>query len=119
MRVGIITRDAFAHVSAVGICTGILFLFVALTYSRITLPRYTTDYTEKDVQQVVNLIIAVVATVVGILFSHCRRYVKSTIPDSKRQTDILLALPTKQRPGLNFAMRSLPSLDSMCTSRLA
>lgn len=67
-------REGYAHLLAVAICTGILFLFVALTYSQITLPRYTTSYTEKDVQQVVNLIIALVATLVGILFSHCRRY---------------------------------------------
>lgn len=75
MRIGLTARDALAQVVGVSICTGILFLFVALTYSQITLPRYTTSYSEKDVQQVVNLIIAVVATVVGILFSHCRRYV--------------------------------------------
>jgi hypothetical protein len=29
-------RDAFAHLLAVGLCTGILLLFVALTYSQIT-----------------------------------------------------------------------------------
>lgn len=68
-------RDAFAHLLAVGICTGVLFLFVALTYSRIILPRYTTEYSEKDVQQVINLVVTFVATVIGILFSHCRRYV--------------------------------------------
>ena len=68
------TRDAFAHLLSEGICSSVLFLFVALTYSQITLPRYATNDTEKDVQQVVNLIITVVATLVGILFSHCRRY---------------------------------------------
>lgn len=71
------THDAFAHLFAAGICTGVLFLFVALTFSRIVLPRYTTNYSEKDVQQVINLIVTIVATVIGILFSHCRRYVKS------------------------------------------
>ena len=68
-------RDACAQLLGLGTCTGVLFLFVALTYSQITLPRYTTDYTEKDVQQVVNLCITIVATIIGILFSHCRRYV--------------------------------------------
>ncbi|KAK5172184.1 uncharacterized protein LTR77_003822 [Saxophila tyrrhenica] len=68
-----IARDAFAHLLAVGICSAVLFLFAALTYSQITLPRYTTNYTEKDVQQVVNLLITILATVIGILFSHCRR----------------------------------------------
>jgi arginine exporter protein ArgO len=67
------TRDAVAHLLGAGICSAVLFLFVALTYSRIVLPRYTTNYSEKDVQQVVNLIITVVATLIGILFSHCRR----------------------------------------------
>lgn len=71
------TQNACAHLLAVGICTGVLFLFVALTYSQITLPRYTTNSSEKDVQQVVNLIIALSATVIGILFTHCRRYVDS------------------------------------------
>lgn len=70
-------REAVAHLLAVAICTGVLLLFVALTYSQITLPRYTTKYTEKDVQQVVNLVITVLATVIGILFSHCCRYVNT------------------------------------------
>lgn len=59
---------------AVGVCTAVLFLFVALTYSQITLPRYTTGYAQKDTQQVVNLLITVVAAAVGILLSYCRRY---------------------------------------------
>ena len=77
MKLASTARDLVAHSLAVFICTGILFLFVALTYSQITLPRYATNYTEKDVQQVINLIVTIVATVVGILFSHCRRYANS------------------------------------------
>lgn len=69
-------RDGITQFLAASICTGVLFLFVALTYSRITLPAYTADYDQKDTQQVVNLLITVVATVIGILLSHCRRYVQ-------------------------------------------
>lgn len=79
MKLGLTARDALAQAVGVSICTAILFLFVALTYSQITLPRYTTSYSEKDVQQAVNLIIAVVGLIVGILFSHCRRYVDYSI----------------------------------------
>ena len=67
------TTGAAAQLLAVGICTAILFLFVALTYSRITLPQSTANYAQKDTQQVVNLIITIVAAVIGILLSHCRR----------------------------------------------
>jgi hypothetical protein len=70
--------------SAVGICTAVLFLFVALTYSQIVLPRYTTNYSEKDVQQVVNLIITVIATLIGVLCSHCRRYANLLPPTLAR-----------------------------------
>lgn len=66
-------RDGVTQLLAASICTGVLFLFVALTYSRITLPAYTADYDQKDTQQVVNLLITVVATIIGILLSHCRR----------------------------------------------
>ncbi len=66
-------EGAVAQALGVAICTAVLFLFVALTYSQITLPRYTAGYGEKDAQQVVNLVITVVATVIGILLSHCRR----------------------------------------------
>ncbi len=58
---------------AVAITTAVLFLFVALTYSKITLPEYTASYPQKDVQQLLNLLVTVVATVIGILLSHCRR----------------------------------------------
>lgn len=66
-------RHGVAQLLAVSICTAVLLLFAALTYSRITLPEYTSQYAQKDTQQVVNLIIAVVATVIGILLAHCRR----------------------------------------------
>ena len=68
------TRHGASHLFAVLLCTAVTLLFVALTYSQITLPRYTTQYAQKDTQQVVNLIITVVATVITILFSQCRRY---------------------------------------------
>jgi high-affinity K+ transport system ATPase subunit B len=68
-------RNSITQVLAAAICTGVLFLFVALTYSRIILPAYTASYDQKDTQQVVNLLITVVATVIGILLSHCRRFV--------------------------------------------
>jgi glycerol uptake facilitator-like aquaporin len=68
-------RNGITQLLAAVVCTAVLFLFVALTYSRITLPAYTTNYDQKDTQQVVNLLITVVATVIGILLSHCRRYV--------------------------------------------
>ena len=67
------TKNAVAQLLTVGICSAILFLFVALTYSQITLPRYTAKYGQKDTQQVINLIITIAATVIGILLSHCRR----------------------------------------------
>ena len=70
-------QKAITQLLAVGICSAVLCLFAALTYSRITLPRYTANYDQKDTQQVVNLLITVVATVIGILLSHCRRYVCS------------------------------------------
>lgn len=62
-----------AQLLGVLVCTAVLLLFAALTYSRITLPTYTARYAQKDTQQVVNLIITVIATVIGILLSHCRR----------------------------------------------
>lgn len=68
-------RNGATQLLATVVCTGVLFLFVALTYSRITLPAYTANYDQKDTQQVVNLLITVVATVIGILLSHCRRFV--------------------------------------------
>lgn len=68
-------RNGLTQVLAAGICTAILFLFVALTYAEITLPAYTASYDQKDTQQVVNLLITVLATVIGILLTHCRRYV--------------------------------------------
>lgn len=67
--------NACAQLLSVATCTAILFLFVALTYSEITLPRYTTKYAQKDTQQLINLIVAVVAVIIGIWLSHCRRYV--------------------------------------------
>lgn len=67
-------RHGAAHLLAILLCSAVSFLFVALTYSQITLPQYTTQYAQKDTQQVVNLIITVVATVITILFSQCRRY---------------------------------------------
>ena len=70
-----ILRNGITQLLAVGICSAVLFLFVGLTYSRITLPHYATQFSQKDTQQVVNLLITVVATVLGILLSHCRRYV--------------------------------------------
>ena len=66
--------SAVVQLLAVVICTAVLFLFVALTYSKITLPEYTTVYPQKDVQQLLNLLVTVVATVIGILLSHCRRW---------------------------------------------
>lgn len=60
---------------AVAVCSAVLFLFVALTFSQITLPEYTSNYAQKDTQQVVNLLITIIATVIGILLSHCRRQV--------------------------------------------
>lgn len=66
--------NAVCQLLAVGICTAILFLFVALSYSEITLPKSTTRYAQKDTQQLINLIVAVVAVVIGIWLSHCRRY---------------------------------------------
>ena len=68
--------NAAVQLLAVAICTAILFLFVALSYSEITLPRYTTQYAQKDTQQLINLIVAVVAVVIGIWLSHCRRYME-------------------------------------------
>lgn len=68
-------RAAAAQFLGVGLCSAILFLFVALTYSRITLPHCTAKYDQKDTQQVVNLLITVAATLSGILLNHCRRYV--------------------------------------------
>lgn len=70
---GSTARAAVAQLLGVGLCTGVLFLFVALTYSRITLPHYTAKYDQKDTQQAVNLLITVVATLSGILLNHCRR----------------------------------------------
>jgi high-affinity K+ transport system ATPase subunit B len=66
-------RNGLTLLLAASVSTAVLFLFVGLTYSRITLPRYTAAYDQKDTQQVVNLLITVVATVIGILLSHCRR----------------------------------------------
>jgi hypothetical protein len=66
-------RHGAAHLFAVLLCSAVTFLFVALTYSQITLPKYSTKYAQKDTQQVVNLIITVVATIITILFSLCRR----------------------------------------------
>ena len=68
-------RNGVGQLLGVVTCTAVLFLFVALTYSRITLPHYTATYNQKDTQQVVNLLITVVATAIGILLSHFRRYV--------------------------------------------
>jgi len=68
------TVHGIAQLLGVVVCTAVLLLFAALTYSRITLPRYTATYAQKDTQQVVNLIITVIATVIGILLTYCRRY---------------------------------------------
>jgi putative flippase GtrA len=68
-------KNGAAQLLGVSICSAVLFLFVALTYSQIVLPRYTTSYAQKDTQQVVNLLITIVAAAIGILLSHCRRYV--------------------------------------------
>lgn len=65
-------RNGITQILAASLCTGVLFLFVALTYSQITLPKYAASYDQKDTQQVVNLIITVVATLSGILLAHCR-----------------------------------------------
>ena len=75
-RRGLLKRTslhAVAQLLGVAICSAILLLFVALSYSRITLPKSTAQYAQKDTQQLVNLIITVVATVIGILLTHCRR----------------------------------------------
>lgn len=58
-----VNRDEATQLLAVGICTAVLSLFIALTYSQFTLPRYTATYDQKDAQQVVNLIITIGATV--------------------------------------------------------
>ena len=49
--------SGFVQLLSISICTAVLLLFVALTYSRITLPEYTSKYAQKDTQQVVNLLI--------------------------------------------------------------
>ena len=66
------TRNGITQLLAAAICSA-GFLFVALTYSQITLPGYTASYDQKDTPQVVNLLITVVATVILVLLSHCRR----------------------------------------------
>lgn len=67
--------SAATQTLAVMICSAVLFLFVALTFSQITLPKYTANYAQKDTQQLVNLLVTVIATVIGILLSQCRRQV--------------------------------------------
>lgn len=66
-------QAGIAQLLGASICAAVLFLFVALTYSRITLPQYTTAYGQKDTQQVINLLVTMLATAIGILLSHCRR----------------------------------------------
>ena len=83
---------AIAQALSVAICTAVLFLFAALNYAQITLPKYTANYAQKDTQQVVNLIITVVATVIGILLNHCRRYGKEVISDLPRADNVSLRL---------------------------
>ena len=67
------TRAGAFLVIAVVLSLAVLFLFPALTYSQITLPRYATNHPQKDAQQVVNLIVAIIAAVIGIFLSHCLR----------------------------------------------
>lgn len=83
-------RAAVAQLLGVGLCTAVLFLFVALTYSRITLPHYTAKYDQKDTQQVVNLLITVVATLSGILLNHCRRYGRHISNDTAASKELML-----------------------------
>ena len=67
------TRAACFLALAVVLSLAILFLFPALTYSQITLPKYATEHPLKDAQQVTNLCVAIVAAVIGIFLSHCLR----------------------------------------------
>ena len=67
------TRTACFLALTVVFSLGVLFLFPALTYSQITLPRYATNHPLKDTQQVVNLLVAIIAAMVGVLLSHCLR----------------------------------------------
>ncbi|KAK5169913.1 uncharacterized protein LTR77_005891 [Saxophila tyrrhenica] len=83
------TITAAVQSLAVAICTAVLLLFVALTHSRITLPEYTASYAQKDIQQVLNLLVTVVATVIGILLSHCRRATNEAETRSELQNDEL------------------------------
>jgi hypothetical protein len=110
-------RHAIAQLLAVSICSAILLLFAALTYSRITLPHYTSKYAQKDTQQVVNLIIAVVATIVGILLNHCRRCVHPQATHQQSAKEAPLELPMKPRPRASCVMQSSRSLVYMCMSR--
>ena len=68
-----IFQEAACLFLAIIVSLAVLFLFAALTYSNITLPRYTTSHPQKDAQQVVNLIVAIIAAVIGILLAHCVR----------------------------------------------
>ena len=113
------TRHAIAQLFGVGICTAVLLLFVALTYSQITLPHYTAKYNQKDTQQVVSLLITVAATLIGILLNHCRRCVvsylylrmyKLTMSNSESQT--------RRKRRKSCTMKSLQSLDFTSTLKL-
>ena len=67
-------RSAAAQLLATIMCTAVLLLFVVLSCSRISLSRYTAAmYGLKDTQQVVNLLVTMVAMVMGMLLSHCFR----------------------------------------------
>jgi hypothetical protein len=92
MAVSSTVRNGCCHLFAVLISTGILLLFGLLTKYPITIPHYATEHSVTDAQQVVNLLMIIVAGCLFTFMNHCFRYLHRMTSDIKTQL-ILIPQP--------------------------
>ena len=61
------------HLLSVTLSLAIASLFLTLWLTEIILPQRVANYPLKNAQQVVNLVVAVIAILVGLLLNYCLR----------------------------------------------
>ena len=76
MMLGLTQRhvDWFCQLLSVTLSLAIASLFLVLWMTEIVLPSYAADYPLKNAQQVVNLVVAVVAILISLLLNYCLKW---------------------------------------------
>ena len=84
MAVSHTRRNGICHVFAILVSTGILLLFGLLTKYPIYMPHYAIEHKVADAQQVVNLLVIIVAACLVLFMQYCFRYLADVLLDYVR-----------------------------------